>query len=150
MTESVSTNTYSGTSRFVLELSGKIGSSETLCRALMSNLEHESPEVRWKCLEAAGAVAPAPGFITGLNDLVYHHDWLIRQALINAVSHMISRGVVPPGDPVLKLIDQLIPTCTDFTPTFPLKRALNELNQSMGTLRTGEHQNATITGDACR
>lgn len=136
--------------RTVLELADRIGSSEELCRALQSNLDHGSPEVRWTCLEAAGAVAPGPGSLLNLENMIYHPDWRIRQALIKAVSRMVQRGVVPPGNPILDCLDQLIPTCTDFTPTFPLKRALNELHRSAVSLRTGERERRTITGDSDR
>ncbi len=113
--------------RAVLSLSDKIGPDEELAAALQANLNHRSPEVRWCCLEAAGAVAPGADSIQNLGDLLYHPNWRIRQALLMALSHMLHRGVVKPGDPILARLDQLIPTCTDFTPTFPLKRALNEL-----------------------
>jgi hypothetical protein len=84
--------------------------------------------VRWCCLEALGAVAPDSGYLGNVNDYLLHPNWRIRQALLNALRYLFERGLITPADPVLKRLEYLIPTCTDFIPTFPLKRALNRLH----------------------
>ncbi len=129
----------------ILTLAAKIGPSEELSNALQSNLNHRSPEVRWRCLEAAGAVAPSADSIHNLSDLLYHPNWRIRQALLRAVSHLLDRGVVRSGDPLVGRMDQLIPTCTDFTPTFPLKRSFNELKNG-ARLNSGAASPNSLTG----
>jgi len=111
----------------IIQLRDKIGSCENLARALKANLNHHSLEVRWCCLEALGAVVPNSGYLGNVNDYLLHPNWRIRQALLNALRHLFERGLITPADPVLKRLENLIPTCTDFIPTFPLKRTLNRL-----------------------
>jgi len=114
--------------RSILRLRDKIGSCEKLARALKSNLKHRSLEVRWCCLEALGAVAPDSSHLGDLDDFLLHPNWRIRQALLNALTYLCERGIITPADPALRRLKNLIPTCTDFVPTFPLKRSLNRLN----------------------
>ena len=111
----------------IIQLRDKIGSCENLTRALKANLNHNSLEVRWCCLEALGAVVPNSSYLGNVNDYLLHPNWRIRQALLNAFRHLFERGIITPADPVLKRLENLIPTCTDFIPTFPLKRTLNRL-----------------------
>lgn len=112
----------------IIRLRDKIGSCENLAGALKANLNHRSLEVRWCCLEALGAVAPDSGYLGNVDVYLLHRNWRIRQALLNALRHLFERGIITPADPVLERLGNLIPTCTDFIPTFPLKRALNRLH----------------------
>ena len=121
----------------VIKLRKKIGSCGKLAQALKANLKHRSLEMRWCCIEALGAIAPDPGYLGNIDDYLLHPNWRIRQALLNALRHLCERGVITPADPVLRRLENLIPTCTDFIPTFPLKRSLNRLN-NLRQSATGE------------
>ena len=110
----------------------KCGPSAALVRALEANLAHRSLEVRWTCLEALGVVAPDAGFLERMRRFNFHPNWRIRQALLKAAVHLLERGVISAGDPGLKSLEDLIPTCTDFIPTFPLKNSLNRIHRLRG------------------
>ena len=136
--------THSSAAGVILELRDKIGSCEKLTRALENNLEHRSLEVRWSCLEALGAVTPEPKLLDDLERFLFHQNWRIRQALALAVGHLMERGMVRPGDPLLKQIENILPTSTDFVPTFPLKRSLNRMHRlSLGGNASGDRENST-------
>ena len=110
----------------------KCGSSATLARALEANLAHRSLEVRWTCLEALGAVAPDAEFLERMRRFNFHPNWRIRQALLRAAVHLLERGIITAGYPGLKSLEDLLPTCTDFIPTFPLKSSLNRIHRLRG------------------
>ena len=112
----------------IIRLGDKIGSCADLAEALKANLKHGSPEVRWCCIEALGAVAPEASCLGNIDNFMLHPNWRIRQALLNALRRFVERGVITPDNPLLKRLENLIPTCMDFIPTFPLKRTLNLLN----------------------
>ncbi len=136
--------TRSAVAGVIFKLRDKIGSCEQLARALKSNLEHRSLEVRWRSLEALGAVSPDPELLSDLDRFLFHPNWRIRQALALAVGHLVERGLVSPGDPLIKRIENIIPTCTDFVPTFPLKRSLNRMHRlSTGSRAAGAGENQT-------
>ncbi|MBN2289153.1 MAG: hypothetical protein JXQ83_07455, partial [Candidatus Glassbacteria bacterium] len=122
----------------ILALRAKIGASPELARALEKNLGHRSPEVRWKSLEALGAVTPDPKLTANLDRFLFHPNWRIRQALAMAVGHLVERGLVHPGDPLIRQVESIIPTCTDFIPTFPLKRELVRMHR-LGRGGSGEN-----------
>ncbi len=113
--------------RAIILLRDRIGGCAQLAAALERNLGHRSLEVRWCALEALGAVAPDPEFLQRQGKLLLHPNWRIREALLKAMCHLLARGVVRRGDPALSLLEGLMPTCTDFVPSFPLKRSLNRL-----------------------
>jgi len=128
----------------ILELKEKIGSCEKLAGALEANLDHRSEEVRWKSLEALGAVTPQPRLLDNLERFLFHPNWRIRQALALATGHLVERGLVGAGDPLIKQVENIIPTCTDFIPTFPLKRSLNRMRSLSGSDRApGDRDNST-------
>ena len=111
----------------IIELRDKIGSCSLLAQALQNNLEHRSIEVRWTIIEALGAIAPEASYLKSPDQYLLHPNWRIRQAFLKAVGHFLERGLIGPEDELLKRIGTLIPTCTDFVPTFPLKLSLNRL-----------------------
>ena len=124
--------------RAIIALRQKIGACERLTGALLEDLNHRSLEVRWSCLEALGAVVPSIDRLPEVERYIYHHSWKIRQALITAVELLFERGLAGPDDPLVNRVEQLIPTCTDFTPSFPLKHSLARMSQ----LRKRNRQNA--------
>ncbi|MFC1537698.1 glycosyltransferase [Gemmatimonadota bacterium] len=113
----------------ILILRDKIGSCGQLARVLETNVDHRSPEVRWKSIEALGAVTDKPELLENIERFLFHPNWRIRQALILAVGYMVERGLVQPGVSLIKQVEGIIPTCTDFIPTFPLKRTLNRMHR---------------------
>ena len=113
----------------IVALRGRIGGCARLTEVLSANLDHRSLEVRWSCLEALGAVVPSADRLPAIDRFIYHHNWRIRQSLIIAAELLIERGLAGPDDPLVNRIEHLIPTCTDFTPSFPLKRSLNRMSE---------------------
>ena len=116
--------------RLIFNLRNFIGENEKLTKLLQANLKHRSPEVCWNCLEAMGAISPSPTlFLDGdrIEHYLYHENWKIRQALLKATGQLLDRGMIKYDDRIFEKLEQLIPTCTDFTPTFPLKRSLNQV-----------------------
>ncbi|MEA2064271.1 MAG: hypothetical protein U9P14_11270, partial [Gemmatimonadota bacterium] len=113
----------------IIQLREKIGSSQALTQAIEANLRHRSLEVRCRALEALGAVTDDPELMPGTNleSFLFHPNWRIRQALARAARHMLERGLVQPSDPLVRQLENIIPTCTDFVPTYPLKHSLNRL-----------------------
>jgi len=113
----------------IIQLRDKIGACPLLAQALRKNLRHWSFEVRWTVIEALGAIAPQADFLQEAEEYLLHPNWLIRQALIKALGHLIQRGLLSPEDEIFKRLENLIPTCTDFIATFPLKRSLNDIRR---------------------
>ena len=58
--------TRAAAAEVILTLKDKIGSCKKLAAALEANLEHYSLEVRWKSLEALGAVTPNPKLLDNI------------------------------------------------------------------------------------
>ncbi len=115
--------------RCIIELEQHSRDNALLTQCLLSNLSHRSPEVRWSCIEALGVTGDAECLVKVSDKLALHPNWRIRQALLRAVEHLLVRGVITAGHPLVQSVEQLIPTCTDFNPSFPLKRSLNRLRQ---------------------
>jgi UDP-N-acetylglucosamine--N-acetylmuramyl-(pentapeptide) pyrophosphoryl-undecaprenol N-acetylglucosamine transferase len=123
----------------IIKLKHSCVDNKLLTSKLLPNSSHKSPEVRWSCIEALG-VTGTPRELSSLTDkLAMHPNWRIRQALLSAVEHLLTRGVVTPGNQLVKSLEQLIPTCTDFNPSFPLKRSLNRLRQ-LNQLENGQDE----------
>ncbi len=115
--------------RCIIKLEQHSRDNALLTQCLLSNLSHRSPEVRWSCIEALGVTGDAQCLAKVSEKLALHPNWRIRQALLLAVEHLLVRGVVTAGHPLVQSVEQMIPTCTDFNPSFPLKRSLNRLRQ---------------------
>lgn len=117
----------------IIELKQHSNTNKLLTESLLHNLSHNSLEVRWSCIEALGITAGEQTLTKLSGKLALHPNWRIRQALLSAVEHLLVRGVIAPGHQLVNSVEQFIPTCTDFNPSFPLKRSLNrirELNRS--------------------
>ncbi|SVE15701.1 uncharacterized protein METZ01_LOCUS468555, partial [marine metagenome] len=50
-----------------------------------------------------------------------------REAIIRAFADLVTRGVATDYDLLRAEMEDLLVTCVDFKPTFPIKKALNEL-----------------------
>jgi UDP-N-acetylglucosamine--N-acetylmuramyl-(pentapeptide) pyrophosphoryl-undecaprenol N-acetylglucosamine transferase len=123
--------------RSIVHLKKDSSGNKHLTLNLLANLPHPSLEVRWSCLEALGVTAEASDLMDHAEKLALHPNWKIRQALLAALETMIERRIITTGDPLFGIIDKLIPTCTDFNPSYPLKRSLNRLRQ-LNLLESGE------------
>ena len=132
--------------RLIINLQNFIGENGELTGLLQANLKHRSPEVCWNCLEAMGAISPSPTlFLDGdrIERYLYHENWKIRQALLKATGHLLDRNMIRFDDRIFEQLEQLIPTCTDFTPTFPLKRSLNQIYSKKEMIRELEKGSST-------
>lgn len=128
--------------RTIVRLKNGSQGSRILTQSLLENLHHKSLEVQWSCLEALGVTGDAADFAEPVRRFALHANWRIRRSLLTAVENLLERGILTPGDPLVNEMERLIPTCTDFNPSFPLKRSLNrirQLNQPVsGENREGE------------
>ncbi len=115
--------------RCIIKLKQHCADNKLLTSRLLTNSSHKSLEVRWSCIEALGVTGNADILACLTDKLALHPNWRIRQALLSAVEHLLTRGAIAPGHPLVKSMEQLIPTCTDFNPSFPLKRSLNRIRQ---------------------
>ncbi|MBW7996420.1 MAG: UDP-N-acetylglucosamine--N-acetylmuramyl-(pentapeptide) pyrophosphoryl-undecaprenol N-acetylglucosamine transferase [Candidatus Glassbacteria bacterium] len=113
----------------IIRLKQHIKGSNLLTGSLLRNLNHSSLEVVWCCIEALGVTGGADDLSGHAQRFSLHPNWRIRQSLLTATEHLLQRGIITAGDPLIERIEQLIPTCTDFTPSFPLKRSLNRIKQ---------------------
>jgi hypothetical protein len=123
--------------RCITRLKDKASGRNSLTVTLLKNLSHRSLEVRWSCIRALGVTAGQSDIIPHARKLAVHPNWKIRQALLAALETMLERRVLGSGDPLFRIVDELIPTCTDFNPSYPLKRALNRIRQ-LNLLESGQ------------
>ena len=110
----------------VAELSQQIGTDEELVSDLLKLMEDRSFEVVTAAITALGKISDA-SFIQHARRFYLHSNWKIREAIIKALADLVIRGVATDYDLLRTEMKDLLVTCVDFKPTFPIKKALNEL-----------------------
>lgn len=104
----------------------------TRMRALMND---RSFEVRAEAILMLGNTGPA-SIIDDLRPRFLAPNWKVRKAVICALMQLVRRNLIADPDELQKELDNILITCVHFEPTFPIKQALNELNEVIRQHRT--------------
>ena len=80
---------------------------------------------------ALGELALDEGVLATLKRLHYHRNWRVREALIRTYGRLLKRGILKNDKQVLALLDDILITTEGFTPVFPLKETMQELQTSL-------------------
>jgi UDP-N-acetylglucosamine--N-acetylmuramyl-(pentapeptide) pyrophosphoryl-undecaprenol N-acetylglucosamine transferase len=83
-------------------------------------------EVAMCAAQALGRLAEDDGVVETLKKLHYHPSWRIRDAAVEAYLELYKRGILGDRDRLASLLDDVLATCEDFRPRFPLKERLVE------------------------
>ncbi|MEE2710533.1 MAG: glycosyltransferase [Gemmatimonadota bacterium] len=110
----------------VADLSLQVGTDEELVSDLVKLMEDRSFEVVTAAITALGKISDA-SFIQHARRFYLDSNWKIREAIIRAFADLVTRGVATDYDLLRAEMEDLLVTCVDFKPTFPIKKALNEL-----------------------
>ena len=89
-------------------------------------IQDASFDVVAAAITALGKVGDA-SIIQTLRKFYLDTNWKIREAIIHALIELIHRDVITDYEALVKETDDILVTCVDFQPTFPIKRTLNEL-----------------------
>jgi HEAT repeat protein len=109
-----------------------VGDAEVEQR-LMEGLSDSHFEVVAECVTALGKVGQHVSVFNALQGCYFHHNWKVRDAAVRAIIQLIKRGVVKDRRQVRRDLDEILGTCVDFRPSFPLKQALQELGKLVAT-----------------
>jgi UDP-N-acetylglucosamine--N-acetylmuramyl-(pentapeptide) pyrophosphoryl-undecaprenol N-acetylglucosamine transferase len=88
--------------------------------------EEANFETAMSAAQALGKLAEDDGAVETLKKLHYHPNWRLRDAAVEAYLDLYKRGVLSDRDRLADLLDDVLATCEDFRPRFPLKERLLE------------------------
>lgn len=83
-------------------------------------------EVAVAATQAIGKLSDDDGVVETLKALHYHPNWKLRDAAVEAYLELYKRGVLIDRERIAGLLDDVLATCEDFRPRFPLKERLVE------------------------
>jgi hypothetical protein len=81
-------------------------------------------EVKAAAILALGSISSKPDMVDFLKKYLADSDWLMREAALHAITSMVDRGIV--RDPLIDG-ENILLTCPQFYPVFPLRVAFLEL-----------------------
>lgn len=103
--------------------------------ALLSLTEDKSFEVVVEAIRALGKTS-VTSIIPQIRHFYLNSNWKIREAILLAMADLTRRGVITDSELIRTEMANMLITCVDFQPVFPIKKALNELanliNQPVG------------------
>lgn len=116
----------SAAARALARLAPLAGADEEVEHRLSRMLHDPSFEVVVNAITALSSVGEASS-LHHLRAFYLDSNWKVREAVIRALIVLINRGVITDPDIVAAELHEIPVTCVDFSPTFPIKRALNDL-----------------------
>jgi UDP-N-acetylglucosamine--N-acetylmuramyl-(pentapeptide) pyrophosphoryl-undecaprenol N-acetylglucosamine transferase len=88
--------------------------------------EETNFETATAAAQALGRLATDDGVVDVLRRLHDHPNWKLRDAAVEAYLDLYKRGVLTDRERLSELLDDVLATCDDFRPRFPLKERLLE------------------------
>ncbi|MBI4553024.1 MAG: glycosyltransferase [Candidatus Latescibacteria bacterium] len=111
-------------------LSPLAGPDDEVERRLIERLHDPSFEAVVEAIAALGKVGGAPTHAL-LREFYAEANSKIREAVIRTLIDLMDRGLIPDLDALAVEVQDMLVTCEDFQPTFPIKRALNNLGTAL-------------------
>jgi murein biosynthesis integral membrane protein MurJ/undecaprenyldiphospho-muramoylpentapeptide beta-N-acetylglucosaminyltransferase len=101
-------------------------SRRRLAASVLERVGDPNFEVAMCATQALGRLADDDGVVERLRELHYHPNWRLRDAVVEAYLELFKRGVMSDRDRLSTLLDDVLATCDDFKPKFPLRERLLE------------------------
>ncbi|HYC77323.1 MAG TPA: murein biosynthesis integral membrane protein MurJ [Planctomycetota bacterium] len=111
-----------------------------LVARLVRTTEESCFETAANAAQSLGRLADDDSALAVLRTLHYHPNWRVRDAAVDAYVELFRRGVVVDRERLNAALDDVLATCEDFRPRFPLKERLLEARR---TLRPAPKEGAT-------
>lgn len=127
--------TRSAVARAFGTFSSRIGSDETVFNGMRKLMKDRSFEVAVEAIKALGAIGDA-SLLPDFRVFYTHPNWQIREAILRAMINLIQREKIFDPDLLRGEMSHLLITCNHFDPSFPIKRALSDLDSA---IRQAEH-----------
>jgi murein biosynthesis integral membrane protein MurJ len=99
-------------------------------------------EAAGEAVAALGRVAPDGRVVEVLRSLHYHRNWKVRERVVEAYGSLFERRIIADPKRILALLDDVLATSEGFTPRFPLRERMSELQGRL--LRAGPAPGAGV------
>lgn len=120
--------------RWADRLSGAV--REESAARLTAQLKEKNVEVLWEVTRALGHIALDERVIESLRGLHYHHNWRVREALVETYDSLNRRGILE-RTRALALLDDVLVTSDGFLPRFPIKERMSQFQRRLTSHETG-------------
>ena len=122
--------TRSAVARAFGAFSDQVGTDEIVVNRIAELMMDRSFEVAVEAIKTIGVIgdgAQLPGF----RQFYTHPNWQLREAILRAMIALIQRKKLPDPQLLREEMNQLLITCNHFDPSFPVKRALTDLDTAI-------------------
>lgn len=116
----------SATARTVGAFSDRIDQDNEMVHGIRRLIADPALEVAVEAIKTIGQIGDASD-IAGLRAFHMHPNWLLRDAVLRAITDLVRRNQVSDLTGLRDDIHRMMITCNHFEPTFPIKRTLSDL-----------------------
>ncbi|MBM3263893.1 MAG: glycosyltransferase [candidate division Zixibacteria bacterium] len=112
--------------RTIAAFADRIGQDEEMVKNIRVLIADPALEVSVEAIKTSGKIGDI-SYMDDLRKFYLHPNWLLRDAVIQALTDLVRRNRIPDLVSLREDIHRMMITCNHFEPFFPIKRTLSDL-----------------------